>query len=596
VQLRIAPNGEERTVLWQTTQAKIATRVLEIAIVGLELASSPGPTISATINYQAVLNTISLVLKNIIDGISIEDRENVKIDLHPGAPGKVFVAFSFTGTHQAQIENRSNLKAEIENVFSDIPGWRFRVMQDSSLSLESLITLNPGEEGNIPLEQAGLNVKLIERIETLNEMGFKIRARIEPQTKTPLLDIQLESGLKFGIMINGWKETSAIINGHEIIEQEQNRAEPWSGIHIMSPWVGRMKGGKLASPTDGEPIDLLDGSIAQFIKTEDNGHAHHGVVDKLASIWEVTRLEQKGIGLVLTARFDSRRYPALAAKVGEYTLDVTYQLSQDGIGISDERENVGQTPMRNAYGPHPWVIGNNDNVFLRFKAKTRIVTDAQGIAIGTEEISEGSTYDFSKFRPANSVPLDFTFADLEADADGVVTVEVLDQEKGIIYTYQWKKEHFGFMQIWNGNEGKSLSIEPTTEYAGSGADGVHLEGYETPLMQPGQKSSEDFMLQVKTNQGANIKRLLKSAAMMSLLGQRDAASIVQPPGGIDLNTSNGMKWKINKQGNGVQMNIDPAMLADIREHGIGSLSPVVLRMTPITSIWMVAGIQAPHQN
>ncbi len=56
-------------------------------------------------------------------------------------------------------------------------------------------------------------------------------------------------------------------------------------------------------------------------------------------------------------------------------------------------------------------------------------------------------------------------------------------------------------------------------------------------------------------------------------------------GGIDLNTSNGMRWKSTKEGNGVEIDVDPAMLARIREHGIDSLSPFVFRITPVIDFW-----------
>jgi hypothetical protein len=64
-------------------------------------------------------------------------------------------------------------------------------------------------------------------------------------------------------------------------------------------------------------------------------------------------------------------------------------------------------------------------------------------------------------------------------------------------------------------------------------------------------------------------------------------------GGIDLNTTNGMQWKVSRDGRGVEMNIDPAMIERIRREGIDSLSPVILRMTPVTSIWSLMGLQAP---
>jgi len=70
-----------------------------------------------------------------------------------------------------------------------------------------------------------------------------------------------------------------------------------------------------------------------------------------------------------------------------------------------------------------------------------------------------------------------------------------------------------------------------------------------------------------------------------------AALALQAPGGIDLNTSNGMRWKVSKDGNGVEINVDPAMIARFRAEGIGSLSPVVVRITPIASIWSLDGLK-----
>ncbi len=59
-------------------------------------------------------------------------------------------------------------------------------------------------------------------------------------------------------------------------------------------------------------------------------------------------------------------------------------------------------------------------------------------------------------------------------------------------------------------------------------------------------------------------------------------------GGIDLNANN-INWNIRKDGNGVEMNIDPAMIERIRREGIDSLSPVIFRITPVTNIWQLVG-------
>jgi len=41
------------------------------------------------------------------------------------------------------------------------------------------------------------------------------------------------------------------------------------------------------------------------------------------------------------------------------------------------------------------------------------------------------------------------------------------------------------------------------------------------------------------------------------------------------------------------MILDPAMIELVRREGIDSLSPVIYRITPITNIWSLVGLQAP---
>jgi len=64
-------------------------------------------------------------------------------------------------------------------------------------------------------------------------------------------------------------------------------------------------------------------------------------------------------------------------------------------------------------------------------------------------------------------------------------------------------------------------------------------------------------------------------------------------GGIDLNTSRGTEWKDSKDGKGVEMNVDLAQMARIEREGIKWLSPRILSMTPVESIWPLVGLQAP---
>jgi hypothetical protein len=64
-------------------------------------------------------------------------------------------------------------------------------------------------------------------------------------------------------------------------------------------------------------------------------------------------------------------------------------------------------------------------------------------------------------------------------------------------------------------------------------------------------------------------------------------------GGIDLDTT-GMATTIRKEGDGVEMKFDAAMVAQIRKDGIQSLTPVIYKITPIADIGPILGMQVPH--
>jgi len=79
----------------------------------------------------------------------------------------------------------------------------------------------------------------------------------------------------------------------------------------------------------------------------------------------------------------------------------------------------------------------------------------------------------------------------------------------------------------------------------------------------------------------------------------DQAALAKAPftrGGIDLNTSRGMQWKVSRDGKGVEMIIDPALIEQVRREGIDSLTPVVLKMTPVESIWPLVGLAEPTSS
>jgi Bacterial RNA polymerase, alpha chain C terminal domain len=66
-------------------------------------------------------------------------------------------------------------------------------------------------------------------------------------------------------------------------------------------------------------------------------------------------------------------------------------------------------------------------------------------------------------------------------------------------------------------------------------------------------------------------------------------------GGIDLNTKD-MSMSVRKDGAGIEFNADPAMIERVTREGVNWLSPVILKITPVTNIWPLVGLQTPAQE
>ncbi len=76
------------------------------------------------------------------------------------------------------------------------------------------------------------------------------------------------------------------------------------------------------------------------------------------------------------------------------------------------------------------------------------------------------------------------------------------------------------------------------------------------------------------------------------LKRGDKAAFAEVYGGIDL-TASGMHWKVRREGHGVEMNVDAALMARVRHDGVDSLWPEVLKMIPVDNVWPLVGLKAP---
>jgi len=100
---------------------------------------------------------------------------------------------------------------------------------------------------------------------------------------------------------------------------------------------------------------------------------------------------------------------------------------------------------------------------------------------------------------------------------------------------------------------------------------------DAAMLRPNLRGSFKGDREEKTNPIPRIRRIRNDNNWTTPLWKR-----TKGPGGIDLNTADGMQWNISKDGRGVEINIDPALIERVRRQGIDSLSPFILKMTPVS--------------
>ena len=64
------------------------------------------------------------------------------------------------------------------------------------------------------------------------------------------------------------------------------------------------------------------------------------------------------------------------------------------------------------------------------------------------------------------------------------------------------------------------------------------------------------------------------------------------PGGIDLNVDT-IQWHVDKEGQGVSMKVDEALFERFKNRDFTGLYPVVFKITPISSVWPLVGLNPP---
>jgi aldose 1-epimerase len=245
---------------------------------------------------------------------------------------------------------------------------------------------------------------------------------------------------------------------------------------LLVPWPNRIR--------DGEYT--FAGRDLQLGLTEPARHnATHGLARWAA--WTPEELAASSVSL---------GYRLMAQTGYPWTVDlhVLYDLSADGLTVTQTATNLSDRPAPYASGAHPYLSageGPVDGWELTLPASIRLLPDERLLPAGEEDV-EGTAYDFRVARPVRDSRLDDAFGGLARDDDGVATTLVRDPATGRGAAL-WVDRHHPWLMVFSADDGwdpprQALAVEPMTappDAFRSGRDLLTL----APAGEPGDEAS-----------------------------------------------------------------------------------------------------------
>jgi len=256
----------------------------------------------------------------------------------------------------------------------------------------------------------------------------------------------------------------------------EDEMAPGGRGQLLMPWPNRIRDGAYS----------FGGRDLQLALTEPQLHnASHGLAR-----WATWSLEEHaGASVSLVLR-------VLAQTGYPWTLDlhVLYDLSADGLTVTQTATNMSAEPAPYASGAHPYLrVGDGlvDRLELTLPAGTRSLVDDRMLPTGLEDV-EGTPYDFRVARPVRGTVLDAAFTDLTRDERGVATTVLRDPASGEGVAL-WVDAHHRWLQAFTGDPApvrprQSVAVEPMTARADAFRTGEDLVTL-APAGEPGDELS-----------------------------------------------------------------------------------------------------------
>ena len=290
-----------------------------------------------------------------------------------------------------------------------------------------------------------------------------------PPAAQPLL---APSGEQFAISGGGYAavvtESGAALRtltyaGHDLVDGFAEDAMSSGGRgQVLMPWPNRIRDGRYT----------FGGQDHQLALTEPKrNNASHGLAR-----WAAWTLEEH------TAHSVSLQYRLMAQSGYPWLVDlhVLYDLSADGLTVTQTATNLSPTPAPYASGAHPYLsVGDGpvDSWELTLPAATRSISDERLLPFGTEPVT-GTPYDFRDGRALGNLALNHAFGDLERDENGVASATLRDPatkrevELWVDAAHRW-------LMLYTADDvaataRRSLAIEPMTANADAFRTGEDL--------------------------------------------------------------------------------------------------------------------------
>ncbi|MGA8846435.1 MAG: aldose 1-epimerase family protein [Nocardioides sp.] len=231
---------------------------------------------------------------------------------------------------------------------------------------------------------------------------------------------------------------------------------------VLMPWPNRIRDGRYS----------FGGQEHQLALSEPKrNNASHGLAR-----WAAWTLEEH------TAHSVSLQYRLMAQSGYPWLVDlhVLYDLSADGLTVTQTATNLSPTPAPYASGAHPYLsVGDGpvDTWELRLPAGSRSVSDERLLPTGIESVT-GTPYDFQVGRALGDLALNHAFGDLERDENGAASATLRDPATNREVEL-WVDEHHRWLMLYTADDvaataRRSLAIEPMTANADAFRSGQDL--------------------------------------------------------------------------------------------------------------------------